>query len=301
MSWQPDALLGKAKLYIERGLEEDREDPLFPFWISLALEFLARSALATKHPTLLAAPERNMENVLYALGGPAPKSGPQSIPASVVFQLCKQLVPGFGPDEAAVCESLAKKRNEELHSGGLPFDDFYTASWLARFYRAAKVLLAFQGQGLAEFVGGEEAKAAEEMILAAEKEAIERVKKSLAAHRVLFEEKDNQAALLSQSEAEANAMSHKGGHKIQCPACGAVSWVTGERISSQGAKYEDGQVVERDAMLPTAMTCIACGLKLTGHHELQIAGVGGQYTHTSYYDPIEYHAQGTAGEEYDNE
>jgi hypothetical protein len=257
--------------------------------------------VSTKHPTLLAAPERNLENTIYALGGPPPKSGPKSIAASIVFQLCKQFVPDFGPDEAALCESLANKRNEELHSGGLPFEEFNTASWLARFYRTSKTLLAFQHQALVDFVGAPEAEAAEEMIGAAEKEVVEKVNKSIAAHRVLFSEKENQAALLLQSESEAELMAQRGGHKVKCPACAAVSWVTGERISSQGAKYEDPHVVERDAMLPTAMTCIACELKLSGHRELQVAGLGGQYTHTSYYDPVEYYAQGIAEREYDNE
>jgi hypothetical protein len=304
MHWQPDALWGKANLYMGRALDEDRDDPLFPFWSSLALEFLARAAVASVHPTLLAEPHNSMQNVLYALGQPAPKTGARSIPANLVFALCKQLVPSFGPEELALCESLSNRRNEELHSGGMAFDAFPTAIWLARFYRTCRVLLLFQEKALGDFLGAPEAEVAERMIADSEHAVIEKVKRSIGAHQSLFNElsEPEKKELLSKSQAQAELMASRGGHRVICPSCGACSWVIGERIVSQGSKVEGDCVVERTAMLPTGFSCIACGLVLKGHAELHVAGIGGQYTHASYYEAVEYYAQDVQPEyEYNNE
>lgn len=285
-------------------MEEDRDDAFFPFWSSLALEFLARAAVAKVHPTLLAAPDVSMQNVLYALGKPAPKKGAKSIPASLVFELCKQLVPNFGVDEVALCESLANRRNEELHSGGLPFEQFAASDWVARFYNTCNKLVIFQERSLVDFLGKEETTVAEKVMIAAEEAVIEKVKRSISAHKITFEEKDKKTRerLLSASKEEADRMSMRGGHGVKCPACGASTWVTGDVIASQGAKYEDHQVVVRAAMLPTKIECIACGLTLSTHAELEVAGIGGQYTHTSYFHPVEYYGEHNEPDwEYSNE
>jgi hypothetical protein len=276
-----------------RALEEDRDDPFFPFWSSLALEFLARAAVANVHPSLLAAPDPTMQNVLYALGKPGPKKGAKSITASTAFDLCRQLVPNFGPEEVALCESLANRRNEELHSGGVPFEEFATGDWVARFYSTCNKLVIFLNRSLVDFLGDKETQTAKKIMVAAEEAVVEKVKRSISAHRTTFGEKDEKTrdGLLAASKEMSSKMSQQGGHRVVCPACGAQSWVTGEPITSQGGKYEDHFVVERTAMLPTKMECIACGLVLGSHAELDVAGVGGQYTQTSYFNPVDYYSE----------
>lgn len=54
---------------MERALNAPRDDDLFPFWSSLALEFLARATLAHVSPVLLAeVSEPDGRNLLHALG-----------------------------------------------------------------------------------------------------------------------------------------------------------------------------------------------------------------------------------------
>jgi hypothetical protein len=305
MEWTADALWSKAKMYMDRALSEQRDGPLFPFWCSLALEFLARSCLASIHPTLLAEPDREMQNVLYALGKATPKKGAKSINANVVYALCKQLVgTNFGSDEAAFCESMSNRRNEELHSGGLPFEAFNQGDWLSRYYAVAEVLLKFQGRDLVDLVGKQEVKVATQMIKKAKGELVEKVKKSIAAHTAVFEEKEDseQKKLKTASHAAAQLATGAGGHRVKCPACGADSYVTGELISPQGARLEKGAIVERSAMLPTKFECLACKLKLTAHAELDVAGIGGQFTRSEYYDPMTYYGQDVEHEdEYNND
>jgi hypothetical protein len=63
---------------------------------------------------------------------------------------------------------------------------------------------------------------------------------------------------------------------------------------------EDDKIVVRAAMLPTEFACPACGLAFSGYARLAAAELGGQYTHTVRFDPLEYYAD-YGGEEYDNE
>jgi hypothetical protein len=304
MDWNPDALWSKAKLYMDRAINEQRDGSLFPFWCSLALEFLARSALAKISPTLLAEPDREMKNILYALGKGTPSKGPKSINAILVFDLCKQVVPDFGPEEKELCEALSNRRNEELHSGGLPFEIFKTNDWLAKFYETCAVLLKFQARELQDLLGAKEAGAAQKMIDASKLEVLGKVKKSITAHKTIFEEKPEKERheLLAKSEALAKEKTALGGHRVVCPACGAKSWVTGEPISRQDTRLEGSSVVERVSMLPTSFACVACGLKLTGHSELQAVGLGGQFTRSLYFDAVYYYGMEIAAEEeYNNE
>lgn len=304
MDWTDDALWSKAKLYMGRAIVEQRDGPLFPFWCSLALEFLARSALAIISPTLLAEPDRDMKNLLYALGKGPPSKGAKSINAVLVFELCKQLVPGFGPEEKELCEALSNRRNEELHSGGMPFEIFKTSDWLSKFYATAAVLLKFQKRELKDLLGKKEAAAAMTMIEAFKQEVSGKVKKSVHAHKTIFDEKPEkrQAELLAKSAAAAKEKTAHGGHGVICPACGAKSWVIGDSISHQETRFEGDRIVERISVLPTSFTCISCGLSLSGHSELQAAGLGGQFTRSRYFDPVSYYGFDVAAEEeYNNE
>ena len=67
MSWERDPLWAKARLYFERAFAESREDPRFGLWCSLALELLARAAVASVSPTLLAEPDNEHRFLLHAL------------------------------------------------------------------------------------------------------------------------------------------------------------------------------------------------------------------------------------------
>ena len=137
-------------------------------------------------------------------------------------------------------------------------------------------------------------------------EVIEKVKRSISAHKTTFEEKTvkEKNELFAKSKLMAERMVSEGGHRIKCPACGAQSWVKGEEVSDQGTKLVGGKIVERTAMLPTFFECIACGLKLTGHAELHVAEIGGQFTRSRSYDPFSYYGdmyEESLGEEYNNE
>ena len=66
--WDHGTLWAKTLLYVEIALERDRESWLYPFWSALALELLARTALSSVSPTLLADVTSDDDtSLLYAL------------------------------------------------------------------------------------------------------------------------------------------------------------------------------------------------------------------------------------------
>jgi hypothetical protein len=118
MSWERDPLWAKARLFFQRAFSESRDDPAFGLWCSLGLEILARTALASISPTLLAEPDREHKYLLHALGRGSERTPRKSIGAVQVLSLCLDLFPEFTKDELTASLALVNRRNEELHSGG---------------------------------------------------------------------------------------------------------------------------------------------------------------------------------------
>lgn len=304
MSWDKDALWSKSKVYIGRAFAADRSDELFPFWVSLSLELLARAALSSISPLLLAEPFKdNPASILYALGRPANK--PKSLAISSVFKLCESLVPGFTAELSKVCSVMADVRNQELHSGAISFASLLLApSWLKGFYQAASALATIQGHTLQEFLGEEEFQIANEM-LTADTEAVKaKVQQTISTCQKNFNAKseEDRQRLAQESATHAAEMSWHGGHKVQCPSCKSQTFVTGQAFPYKDPVLEDGEIVVRRTMLPTGLKCEACGLHLTSHAELEVAQLGEQYTRTAHYDPVDYfYDDEPDGPEYDNE
>jgi hypothetical protein len=64
MSCEKDPLWAKSKLYFGYALEVPRDDARFGLWCAMGLELLARAAIASISPTLLADPDHNQKNLL---------------------------------------------------------------------------------------------------------------------------------------------------------------------------------------------------------------------------------------------
>jgi len=167
-----------------------------------------------------------------------------------------------------------------------------------------KIFLEFQGIALADFVGSEEAKAAEVMLKAVADEAAKSVNKQISAHAEVWKAKKEEERL--KMSAVAKRYSHPSrGHVVSCPSCQSPALVTGEEVSRQPAVLEDEELVVRSNVLPTKFECRACGLEFEGHSLLHASGLGGQFTNKTSFDPVEYYAysedESDGGEEFNNE
>ena len=286
--WSKDALLAKAQLYAEEMLSHSRDEWQFGIASTFVLEFVARAALASISPALLA-DAKDSSNLYFALGRnpTAPKFIPKSVDISEVRSRLREAIPKYTAELDGFSAAHVNRRNEELHSGGMPFIDLNT-SWLPHFYETLTVLLESMGEGLAVVVGKPEAKIAEKLIAASKDESAKAVAKAIAAHKTVWSAKDKaeQQKLLKQASVWAIRQS---GHRVKCPACESDSLVFGGPVSEPIRKLDGDLIIETQEYLPEKFECVACQLKIAGLSQLSACGLGATFKATSTYDAAEYY------------
>jgi hypothetical protein len=213
----------------------------------------------------------------------------KSVDVSEVFRRLSEVTTTFEERLAGFCTLHLSRRNEELHSGGTPFDTITVDVWQPLYYEACTVLMKSLGSTLASLVGRNEAKTASAMIKAANDKSAQAVKKAIAAHKTNWR---------SKSEAEREKLAAQAavwatrqiGHRVRCPSCDSTSLVFGGPTSPPVVRLEDDWIVETQEFLPSRFECIACGLKIAGLSNLHACGLGIPYKATSEYEPFEYYA-----------
>lgn len=290
MSWEREHLWNKAVLFMQRAAAEDRDSAVFGLWASFGLELLARAAVAKTSPALLADPDKEQKNLLHALGISS-TNAPKSISMIQVLSLCRVLVPGFTEDEFKAASAIVNRRNEELHTGSAAFETFPTQTWLAAFYRASKILAEHQGESLDSLLGPDEAKIALEMLGKVEASVLGKVKTSISAHAKVFEGKDTEerAKLSHDAQVESDSLSHRGHHRVECPACKSIATVQGTTYGGERLEHKNELIIVRENVIPTRFHCRACGLRFEGYQELVAAGVGDHFTNRAEYSPPDYY------------
>ncbi len=317
MSWERDPLWAKARLFFQYAFNTQRDDPTFGLWCSFGLELLARAALASVSPTLLARPENNQKNLLHVVHAESELLFPKSIAATLVFDLCERMFPIFNEEDQKVASALLNRRNAELHSGAAAFDEYRPSQWLAGFYHACKSLTTVLGESLESLFGERETKFAEEMLAENRDNIKKEVLSVIAAHKKVFEAKqpEEQEAAKAEAEELGLELSTQRHHRVTCPACDCTATVEGRPFGKEHVTHEEsGEIVVRQAVSPTDFSCSACGLKLVTYAQLETAGLGDHYTRKIEYSPEEYYGlidpddaasylASQAGElmEYDNE
>jgi hypothetical protein len=249
---------------------------------------LVRAAVSKVSPTLLA-DGKDWNNILYALGREpkAPKFIAKSADISDLLLRVESLYPAFTREMMNFCVLHFQRRNADLHSASLPFDEVKTAQWLPQFYASCECLAEAAGSKMEVLFGAEEAAAARTMTQALQDDAAKAVGQTINAHRTVWNAKDDteKEPLIRQAKSRANRAS---GHRVKCPACECVALLGGAPSGVATVKIEDGVVVERQPMIPSHFECFACGLKVSGYSKLNACGLGGTYTSTSYHEPAEY-------------
>jgi hypothetical protein len=288
--WTYDKLWLKAKVYMQKAFDEDRDGDMFPFWSAIALEFVARATLSSVHPVLLADP-REGENILYVFGyHKKPLYSPISIPTKTVLERCEVVVANFTESEKAFCKDLTSRRNEELHSGGLGFDGYRTSKWLSKYFKVLKILLEFQEKTLIDFLGKDEAKAAEEMIAEREATLEKSIRDRISKHKQFFDSLSLivKTERIEKSKAEKWFAMRLYRKDINCPACSNLGILSGKLISVSESIAGETEIIQNLNVLPTHFKCFCCDLELNNHAELDVVELGGQYKMEEIYDPREY-------------
>jgi len=297
--WSADPLLAKAQRHAEEMRSYSPEDWQFGLSSTFVLEFLARSALSIVSPTLLA-DSNDWNNTYYAVGG-TPKAAkfiPKSIDIMAVVKRLSEIFPEFTPEEAGFAAQHLARRNEELHTGGTPFDGSNPA-WLGPFYQTCEILLKILGKDLACLLGTE-AKPAQEIIAAFRDESAKAVMKTIAAHKTVWEDRSGADRGKASNQSAAWATRQKG-HRAKCPSCGNDGLLTGSAISEPEQRIEEDLIVETQRFLPAKFECVACQLKIAGLSQLSACGLGAPYRSVSTYNAADFYAdQYASGFEDDN-
>lgn len=290
MSWEREPLFTKSKLFFEKAFGEDKEAPFFGLWCAMGLELLLRSTIAHVSPTLLAEPDSGHQNLLHALNLGTAKSKKKSLITIQVLSLCQTLIPNFTEQNFKVASAIINQRNEELHTGGAAFEDYPTSQWIAGFYKCCKILSEFQGESLNSLFGAEIEKEANVILAEIEEEVIGKTKSLIAAHKKVFENKSKEDTEKLKAEAEKNSndLSHKGYHRVHCPACNSVATILGEPYGKENIETNEDCIIVRQSILPTKFKCSACELKINGYNALTSVNLSNHYTRRITYSPEEY-------------
>ncbi len=296
-----DPLFNKSRLFIARALEHrtaGRYDD-FQLWASLSLELLAKAALAYVQPTLVADPN-DFSSMLAAAGHPHGVAS-RSIMAKTAFDRLLVVAPGFDRNAFAFCMLLAARRNDELHSGALPYLGTSPDAWVPTFWTVAGLILGAQGKILADWVGADEAGRADELVNAARSAVEQAVAYRIEERRAWFNTTyplRSPTRRVIQAEIQAiwyvSAMFGQRApdafRQVTCPACGSIGAIGGDEYYTE-VEETPGDLEEPPGRIVTtyykalALRCRGCNLNLDGQSELDLAGLPTEFSIQGDWEP----------------
>lgn len=289
--WSSDTLWAKAKQFSDQAFEVDPRSSLFPLLASFALEALGKSALAKIHPALIADPRGEGQNILYAFG--VPTKDPRTIVAKTIFTRLVSLVDAFTSDDADVCQLMAERRNRELHTGEMAYEEYNSGSWLHDYYRVTAILTEFMGRNLDEFLGTARAIEARETNVQEDKRITSTINKLMAECRRSIEALKAPELLARRSENEPKTSWAFLGAGMwiktnDCPSCRSKARLFVKHIGDRPAEIVDALIYVESIYSPRKFECGVCELTLTGTPELRVAGMADQIFDTAESEPTEY-------------
>lgn len=147
-----EALWIKAKLFLNRAMDDDgvRSFDEQALWASLALELLAKAALARISPVLIAEPTEEGANLLAALGLTKGGGHFSSVRAKTVLTRCHR---AFRPFDLKESSRFTEARNEYLHGPGVPFMAIPPNVWWPKFWAQVDILVKNMDKEMSDLVG----------------------------------------------------------------------------------------------------------------------------------------------------
>ncbi|MET7574965.1 hypothetical protein ABZT04_41860 [Streptomyces sp. NPDC005492] len=298
-----DALWTKAKLFLNRAMDDDaRSFDEQALWAALALELLAKAALARVSPLLIAEPNEEGTNLLIASGLVKGEARFTSVRAKTLMARCHK---AFKPFDQAEAMKIINGRNEYLHSSGTGFMSIPSHSWWPRYWAQAAVLVTALDRDMEELVGSlreiEVTKHLERNAKNIEQRTealIERAKQrrqqwldgSLPA-KVAAEWKTAQYLSATMSHSEA----------ATCPACESTGLLEGEEVVEEEINYptsgytDDGDTYYLDdgsvslTISADHFSCAGCQLVLNSYELIRQAGLPTEFDAEGDFD--DYAAQ----------
>jgi hypothetical protein len=280
-SYDYEALWIKAKLFINRAMDGDgyRSFDEQSLWASLALELLAKAALARVSPLLIAEPTDDGKHLLVASGLSTAEGQFISVRAKALFSRCHRAFKPFSSAEAA---DIVNARNEYLHGAGPGFTAIPQAAWWPKFWAQVAILVTALDKDIIELVGLEREQVVNGFLDQNKKNIehrtealIERAKQRLAQYL--------QGTLPAKIAAQwkpgldrSVGMSHRDIEN--CPACGSAGLLEGDEVLNVEVEYEQYDEDEYGVVVTLTIaadyfSCTQCQLVLDSFELVEQAGL----------------------------
>jgi len=287
----PDAIFGKAKIYISKALGRKEAGDLdeYQLWASLAIELLGKAALAGIHPSLIVDPT-HPESLLSASGINL-STDIKTITAKTLFERLRHIIPSFDEATKKYCTNISLRRNAELHSGETPFRTMRLDAWEAHYWHASQIILEHMDATLEDWLGATQAKAPKAIIehaKAAKRLAVEvrivKAKEAFGARKRSDRESLLQDAESSRAFHYRNLFNLIADRKweCRCPACGGKAILAGVQVGEEVVDTftdEDGAWEQVETYYSAEeFRCPVCELFLDGSDEINYAGLDSEHS-----------------------
>ncbi|WP_279071202.1 hypothetical protein [Microbacterium lacticum] len=150
MPYDSEGLWLKARLFINRAMDDSTEFEEAAFWACCGLELLGKSALSRVSPLLIALPTDDGNSLLIASGAVEDADSFVTVQAKAVWARCGRAFRQFNTNEA---KELSLGRNAYIHSAAIGFNVIPPDDWWPRFWALAHVLVAHCGRETEDLVG----------------------------------------------------------------------------------------------------------------------------------------------------
>ena len=284
-SWSEESLFQKAKLYFGQLEKHETGEWQFGFWSSLVLEHLARASLSRFSPALLLGNKCTWQHIAYSLGIEGfSYNHPQNISFNEVIERLNVLLPNLN-EYKSYCNNHAQRRNKELHSGELAFENITEENWLQKFYIVCQILLHSIEKDLEDFVS--EPEQVRELINNFKASKIDILKQTINDHKKCWGRKKESERVSLTEEANGWATRDKG-HRVICPSCGSTALIKGVKRRQLDTEIKGDQIIKKFSMQPSEFKCEACKLQIIGQSDLLNCGLGNSFTGTYVETAAEY-------------
>ncbi|OLT46447.1 hypothetical protein BJF87_22620 [Gordonia sp. CNJ-863] len=283
-----EALWLKAKMFLNRAMDQKDSRPFDEraLWATLALELLAKAALARTSPVLIAEPTEEGTNLLIATGLLESKSETRfvTVRAKTLFQRCQL---AFRPFNATEAGKMTAARNDYLHGATPGFTSIPEDSWWPLFWRQAIILNTAVDRELDDLVGSDREAEVQRHLDQNRKNIEHRLEMLIQQARTRLAQ-HNAGTLPTRiakqwSPGTDRTIGHSYSDPHPCPACTGKGLIEGDYVNDtrvEGHQIHDDDwetTVELD-VLSDYFSCWDCGLVLDNYELLEQAGLPDTFT-----------------------
>ncbi len=296
---EKEALLGKSKVYIQRALRCKSQGDLdqYQLWASLSIELLGKSTLSSIHPSLIVDPTHYQS--LFAASGINISTDIKTITAKTLFERLRRLSKKFDENVKKFCDAISHRRNAELHSGEVPFQNMKLEAWERHYWHAIQLILEISFSSLDEWLGADRAKAPKEIVKQAQEAIRDAVKTKIEYAANEFKKKNKRDREKALADAETKSVFQyrdfftlisDADWELKCPACEGKAFMAGiqygeeivvDAISDVGEDWWGGlwEIVEK-CFVAEEFYCAVCELHLVNQAEIEVAGLETEHFET---------------------